>query len=165
MDEPLASAAGNAVEIANAVDYLTGASRDARLHEVTLALGAELLVSAKLAKDAKLARAMLEKALANGEAAERFQRMVAALGGPADFIAKPEAYLPKAPLIRPVFAKKSGKVHAIDTRALGLAVIELGGGRRVASDKIDHAVGLTALAGKGAAIAKDMPLAMVHARD
>ncbi len=165
MDEPLASAAGNAVEIGNAIDYLTGASRDARLHEVTIALGAELLVSAKLAKDGKFARAMLEKTLANGEAAERFQRMVAALGGPADFIAKPEAYLPKAPLILPVFAKQSGKVHAIDTRALGLAVIELGGGRRIAGDKIDHAVGLTALAGKGAAIAKDVPLAMIHARD
>ncbi len=165
MDEPLASAAGNAVEVRNAVDYLTGSHRDARLHEVTLALGAELLVLSKLAANTKTARAMLEKSVASGAAAERFQRMVAALGGPPDLIDRPEAHLPKAPVVRPVFAKKSGKVQAIDTRGLGLAVIELGGGRRAAGDKIDHAVGLTALAGKGAGISKDRPLAMIHARD
>ena len=165
MDEPLASAAGNGLEIHNAVDYLTGSHRDARLHKVTLALGAELLVLAKLARDVKAARVPLEKSLASGAAAERFQRMVAYLGGPGDFIDKPQSYLSKAPVIRPVFARKAGKVHSIDTRALGLAVIELGGGRRVASDKIDHAVGLTALAGKAARVGKDAPLAMIHARD
>jgi len=165
MDEPLASAAGNAVEVGNAVDYLTGARRDARLHEVTVALGAELLLLSKLAANAKAARSMLERTLSTGAAAERFQRMVAALGGPRDFVDQCEKHLPMAPIIRPVFAKKAGKIQAVDTRALGLAVIELGGGRRVASDKIDHAVGLTELAGKGASVSKDHPLAMIHARD
>ena len=165
MDEPLASAAGNAVEVKNAVDYLTGNHRDARLHDVTVSLGAELLMLAKIAKDAKAARAVLEKTLASGEAAERFQRMVSVLGGPKDFVEKADAHLPKAPIIRPVLAKKAGKIAAIETRALGLAVIELGGGRRVASDRIDHAVGLTGLAGKGKAVAKGEPLAMIHARD
>ena len=165
MDEPLASAAGNAVEVKNAVDYLTGSHRDARLHAVTVALGAELLVLANIAKDAKAARAVLEKTLASGEAAERFQRMASVLGGPKDFVEKADAHLPKAPIIRPVLAKKAGKIAAIETRALGLAVIELGGGRRVASDRIDHAVGLTGLAGKGKAVAKGEPLAMIHARD
>ncbi|MGQ0484290.1 MAG: thymidine phosphorylase [Hyphomicrobiales bacterium] len=165
MDEPLASAAGNALEVRNAVDYLTGAHRGARLNEVTLALAAEVLMLAKRAANAKAARAMLEAALASGEAAERFQRMVAALGGPHDLIARPEAHLPRAPIIRPVFANKVGQVRAIDSRALGLAVIELGGGRRAAGDRIDHAVGLTALAGKGAGVSKDLPLAMIHARD
>jgi thymidine phosphorylase len=165
MDEPLASAAGNAVEVRNAVDYLTGAHRDARLNEVTLALGAELLVLSNLAANAKAARSMLEEILASGAAAERFQRMIAALGGPRDFINKCKMHLPGAPVIRPIFAGKAGRIQAIDTRALGLAVIELGGGRRAASDKIDHAVGLTALAGKGASASKDRPLAMIHARD
>ena len=165
MDEPLASAAGNAVEVRNAVDYLTGARRDARLHEVTVALGAELLVLARLSAGAGTARARLEKALTSGEAAERFQRMVVALGGPRDFVDRVEAHLPRAPIIRPVFANRAGKVRAIDTRALGLAVIELGGGRRVAADRIDHAVGLTGLAGKGTSASKEHPLAMVHARD
>ena len=155
MDEPLASAAGNAVEIKNAVDYLTGKSRDRRLHEVTLALGVELGVSAQ----------QLEKTLDSGEAAERFQRMVSALGGPADFIENCDRHLPKAPIIRAVHATKSGRIASIDTRSLGLAVIELGGGRRLASDKIDHAVGLTALAGKAAKVDKSTPLAIIHARD
>ena len=165
MDEPLASAAGNAVEVRNAVDYLSGAHRDGRLHEVTLALGAELLVLAKIARDMKAAHALLEKSLASGAAAERFQRMVSALGGPRDFVENFDAYLPKAPIIRPVVAKKAGKVASIATRDLGVAVIELGGGRRVASGRIDHAVGLTGLAGKGKALAKGEPLAMIHARD
>ncbi len=165
MDEPLASCAGNAVEVQNAVDYLTGTHRDPRLHEVTLALGGELLVLAKRAKNTDAARIMLEKSLAKGEAAERFQRMVAALGGPANFMEKASAYLPQAPIVRPILAKKAGKVARIATRNLGLAVIELGGGRRVASDKIDHAVGLTALAGKGQQLAKGEAIAMIHARD
>jgi thymidine phosphorylase len=164
MDEPLASAAGNAVEVQNAVDYLTGKHRDPRLHEVTLALGAELLIAAKLAVKAN-ATAMLQKTLDGGEAAERFQRMVSALGGPSDFIERASHHLPQPPVVKPVLAAKSGKVAGIATRELGIAVIELGGGRRTASDKIDHAVGLTQLAGKGAALAKGDPLCIIHARD
>src|SRR5208337_5274383 len=86
MNEPLASAAGNALEIRNAVDYLTGARRDARLHRVTVALGAELLTLSGLAKDVAAATATLQRALDSGAAAERFERMVAALGGPKDFL-------------------------------------------------------------------------------
>jgi thymidine phosphorylase len=164
MDEPLASAAGNAVEVKNAADYLTGAHRDPRLHDVTMALAAELLVSTKLAKNQKDARVQLQKTLDSGAAAERFERMVKALGGPGDFLARATSHLPSAPVVRPVAARKSGRIAAIDTRALGLAVIELGGGRRVASDTIDHAVGLTSLAGKGATLSKGDPLAIIHAR-
>lgn len=163
MDEPLATAAGNAVEVQNAVDYLTGKHRDARLHACTLALGAELLVATKIASKAN-AEKVLQKTLDKGEAAERFQRMVTALGGPADFVERAEHHLPHASIIKPVTATKCGKVAAIATRDLGLAVIELGGGRRVATDKIDHAVGLTRLAGKGQALGKGEPLAIIHAR-
>ena len=164
MDEPLASAAGNAVEVKNAIDYLTGAHRNARLHEVTVSLGAELLALAKIAP-VKAARALLEKALSSGHAAERFQKMVSGLGGPSDFVENCDKHLPRAPIIRAVHAAKSGKIVSIDTRALGLAVIELGGGRRVAADKIDHAVGLAALAGKAASVDKSQPLAIIHARN
>ncbi len=164
MDEPLASCAGNAVEVQNAVDYLTGKHRDARLHEVTLALGAELLIATKLATKANAVK-LLQKTLDTGEAAERFQRMVSALGGPHDFVNRAEHHLPKAPVIKPLLATKTAKVSSIATRELGIAVIELGGGRRVASDKIDHAVGLTQLAGKGASLSKGDPLCIIHARD
>ena len=165
MDEPLASAAGNAVEVANAVDYLTGRHRDARLHEVVVSLAAELLALGGLADDAEAGRAKAEEAYASGRAAETFGRMVKALGGPGDFVERPEAYLKKAPVVRPVTAEHAGLVGAIDTRAVGVAVVELGGGRARASDTIDHTVGFTGLAGLGRTVGGDAPLAMVHARN
>ncbi len=165
MDEPLASAAGNALEMLNAIDYLTGKHRDPRLHAVTLALGAELLLLSKRANTAAVAQAMLQKTLDSGAAAERFQRMVSGLGGPHHLVEKPASHLPCAPIIRAVHPLKRGTVRAIDTRALGIAVLELGGGRRKATDTIDHAVGLSHLAGKGATAGPDQPLAHVHARD
>jgi thymidine phosphorylase len=165
MNEPLASAAGNAVEVANALDYLTGEKRDARLHEVTLALGAELLVLAGLTATPAEAIAKLERTLSSGTAAERFQAMASSLGGPKDLLENYARHLPKAPIVRPVMAASDGVVAHIDTRALGVAVIELGGGRRVVSDQIDPAVGLTGLAGKAARVGRDRPLAIVHARD
>ncbi len=165
MSEPLASAAGNAVEVLNAVDYLTGAKRDARLHAVTLALGAELLTLAGLTRDRVGARAALERSLANGAAAERFERMVAALGGPANLLARARELLPAAPVVVPAAPERPGFVLSIDAREIGLAVVELGGGRARAADAIDPAVGLTRLAGIGAEVSADAPLALVHARD
>ena len=165
MSEPLASAAGNAVEVLNAVDYLIGAKRDARLHAVTLALGAELLTLAGLARDRVAARAALERSLANGAAAERFERMVAALGGPANLLAKARELLPTAPVVVAAAPERRGFVLSIDAREIGLAVVELGGGRVRASDAIDPAVGLTRLAGIGAEVSADAPLALVHARN
>jgi thymidine phosphorylase len=164
MSEPLASAAGNAVEVQNAVDYL-GGERDARLHEVTLSLGAELLALSRLAPDVAAGRTALERALASGAAAERFERMVAALGGPNDFLRRARALLPAAPIVRPVAPQRAGFVEAIDARAVGLAVVELGGGRARATDAIDPAVGLTRLAGLGAEVSTEAPLALVHAPD
>jgi thymidine phosphorylase len=165
MDEPLASSAGNALEMLNAVDYLSGKHRDARLHEVTLALGAELLVIAGVGKDVKSAREALEKSLSSGAAAERFAKMVTALGGPADFMEKADTHLPKANVVKPMPSPASGVVTVIRTRDIGVAVIELGGGRRLLNDKIDHSVGLTKLLPKGARVEKGEPLAMIHARD
>ncbi len=166
MDQPLASAAGNAVEVAYAIDYLTGRKREPRFHAVTLALGADMLVLGGLASDNARAMAILEDALASGAAAERFARMVAGLGGPADFMEEPRRHLAVAPVVRPVAAHRSGFVAAIDTRAVGIAVVALGGGRTRPQDAIDHAVGFTGLAAIGDAAAPGgRPLALVHARD
>jgi thymidine phosphorylase len=165
MGEPLASAAGNAVEVQNAVDFLTGERRDRRLAEVTVALGVENLRIAGLADDVLVAEAEIEAALDSGQAADIFGRMVAALGGPRDFIERARDLLPVAPVIRPVAPDRTGFVTAIDARAVGIAVVELGGGRRTADDRIDPAVGFTDLAGIAAAVGPDAPLAMVHARD
>lgn len=164
-NEPLASAAGNAVEVVNAVDFLTGRYRDPRLHEVTVALAAELLVLGALAPSFETACQMVEASFASGEAAETFARMVSVLGGPADFIDDPARHLEAAPIVRPAPAPMSGIVQAIDTRAVGIAVVALGGGRARAADPIDHAVGFTRLAGIGQKVGDaDAPLAHVHAR-
>lgn len=166
MDEPLASAAGNAVEVKNAVDFLTDAHRDPRLYAVTAALGAELLALGGLVADADEGRVRIDDAYASGRAADVFARMVAALGGPADFMERPETYLKAAPVVRAVRPDRPGIVAAVDTRALGIAVVELGGGRMREEDSIDHAVGLTDLAGFGVAVGgDDAPLAVVHARN
>jgi thymidine phosphorylase len=164
MDEPLASAAGNAVEVLNAVRYLTGVKRDIRLHEVTMALGTELLGLAELAGSPDDAREKLAEALDSGRAAERFQAMVAALGGPADFIDSPEEHLKQAPITKAVHGSP-GYVARIDGRVLGLAVIVLGGGRSRHHDPIDHSVGLAELAGKGSESGSERPLAIIHGRD
>jgi thymidine phosphorylase len=165
MNEPLASAAGNAVEVLNAVEFLTGKHIDRRLFDVTVALGGELLVLGGIAGDNGEGRRKIEDAFSSGDAADLFGRMVAALGGPADFVEHPEKHLAAAPVVRPIVPDRAGAVTQIDTRAIGIAVVELGGGRRTSEDAIDHSVGFTRLAGVGATVGPDMPLAIVHARD
>ena len=165
MSEPLASAAGNALEVAYALDHLTGRHREPRFHEVTVALAAEMLLLGKLAPDLDTARAKIEQAFASGAAAERFARMIVALGGPADLLEAPQKHLAAAPVVKPVYPETAGTVATVDTRAVGLAVVALGGGRVRPQDPIDHAVGIVALAGIGDAIGPDRPLGIVHARD
>lgn len=164
MNQVLASSAGNAVEVREAVRYLTGEYRNPRIHEVTMALCAEMLISAGLASDELDARTKLQAVLDNGKAAEIFGRMVTGLGGPADFMERYDAYLPKAAIVRPVFAANSGFVTAMDTRELGLAVVAMGGGRRAAGDKLDYAVGLTDFIRLGQSVDADKPIAMIHAQ-
>ncbi|WP_122519236.1 thymidine phosphorylase [Pannonibacter phragmitetus] len=163
MNESLASAAGNAVEMQNAVDFLKGTSIDSRLWDVTVAQGGELLATGGIAESAQEGCDLMRAAFESGRATEKFAEMVTALGGPADFMEKSELYLAKAPVIAPVYAKEPGVVTGVDARAIGVAVVELGGGRRVAADVIDPSVGFTELAGIGHRVDADAPLAIVHA--
>lgn len=165
MSEPLATAAGNALEVAYALDHLTGRKREPRFHEVTVALAAEMLLLGKLAGNIDEARAKVEGAFDSGAAAERFANMVAALGGPADLIDKPAKHLTAAPIVKPVYPQAPGIVQAVHTRGVGLAVVALGGGRTRPQDPIDHAVGLVELAGLGDQVGPERPLGIVHARD
>lgn len=165
MDEPLASAAGNGLEVAYALDHLTGRRREPRFHEVTVALAAQMLLLGKLAANIEEATAKIEAAFASGAAAERFARMVVALGGPADLLERPQAHLATAPVIRPVLPERGGIVEKIDTRGVGLAVVALGGGRTRPQDAIDHTVGIVDLAGIGDSVGPERPLGLVHARD
>jgi thymidine phosphorylase len=160
MDRVLGRTAGNAVEVREAIDHLTGAiSGDDRLIEVTIALCEQLLTLKGLDGDPR-------QALQSGAAAEAFARMVVELGGPSTLLERPDDHLPKAPVTVEAHAERDGVVAAIDVRAVGLAIIDLGGGRRREDDAIDHAVGLTEIAEPGERVGPGgRPVALVHARD
>lgn len=166
MNEVLGTTAGNALEVAECVAILRGEAPDARLWRVTRALTAELLLLGRLETTLAAAEARVDLALSGGKAAEIFGRMVAALGGPADFLEKSDLYLVPAPVVRAIPAPRAGIVTAIDTRAIGVAVIGLGGGRTRPQDGIDHRVGFSAVAGLGAEVGPGAaPLCLVHAAD
>lgn len=165
MNQVLGSTAGNALEVIEAVDFLKGINVDARLKEVTLRLSAELLLMGGLASDEADALQKVEQALTSGRGLEHFSRMVTALGGPADFEDRPGHYLPQAPVQLTVPAPRSGFVAGMATRDIGLAVVELGGGRRQASDAVDARVGFTQFAQMGQAVQAGEVLAVVHAAD
>jgi thymidine phosphorylase len=160
MDRVLGRSAGNGVEVREAIDHLTGAvSGDDRLIEVTIALCEQLLALKGLDGDPRTA-------LQSGAAAEAFARMVVELGGPSTLLERPDDHLPKAPVTVEAHAERDGVVAAVDVRAVGLAIIDLGGGRRREDDAIDHAVGLTEIAEPGERVGPGgRPVALVHARD
>ncbi|MEN3279699.1 MAG: thymidine phosphorylase [Solirubrobacteraceae bacterium] len=160
MDRVLGRTAGNAVEVRESIDHLTGdAAGDDRLMEVTIALCERLLELKGLDADPRAA-------MQSGAAAEHFARMVAELGGPSDLLERPDDHLPKAPVTVEAHAERDGVVAGVDVRAIGLSIIDLGGGRRREDDAIDHAVGLTEVAGPGERVGPGgRPVALVHARD
>ena len=163
MNQPLAPVAGNALEIAECVDYLQGRRRDARLHEVVIGLGSALLMTSGLAQDQDQAKVSLETSLTSGEALTRLDQMVAALGGPSDFSQSANIHLPAASIVRDVCSLRAGFVSAIDTRAIGLAVVQLGGGRTHPDDAIDLSVGLDRIVRLGDRLETGEPICRVHA--
>jgi thymidine phosphorylase len=165
MDEVLASSAGNAVEVREAVQYLTGEYVNPRLHAVTMDLCAEMLVLSKLSNSIADAKEILQNVLDNGKAADVFSNMVTALGGPSDFVQNYDKYLIKANIIRPVYAEQTGIVQSMDTRAIGMAVVSMGGGRRKPSDSIDYAVGFSEFVAIGEELNASKAIAMVHVQN
>ena len=164
MDEVLGRTAGNALEVRESIEHLTGAAREPRLHEVTIALAAAALVQSRLQPDDESARAAAQATLDDGSAAERFAAMVAALGGPADLIESPGSHLPHASVTKPIAPERPGHVVGMNARAVGLVVTGLGGNRRREDDQIDYGVGLSRVAAIGTEVGPDCPLAIVHAR-
>jgi thymidine phosphorylase len=164
MNQVLGRSAGNALEVEEAVAFLRSRQgRDLRLEEVVLALAGEMLAIGDLTESPEAGREMARAALDDGRPAEIFQRMVSSLGGPADFTARAKRYLPAAPIRIACLPERSGVVTAMDTRAVGLVVLSLGGGRRRAEDTIDHSVGLTDVCAPGEEVGAERPLAVVHA--
>jgi len=123
------------------------------------------LLLSHLAESPKKARLMLSNALDSGQAADHFARMVSMQGGPSGLLEQPEKYLPAAPVVRTLTAPRSGCIEYMDTRAIGLCIVGLGGGRRRAKDNIDHRVGLSQLCLVGQPISSGDPLLTIHAAD
>ena len=163
MNQPLGWTVGNALELNEAIDFLTGDRRNPRLEEVTLAIASELLLLGGLAADSEEARRRLRLTLDSGAAAERFEQNVAEQGGPADLLARRDSYFTAAPVIRPVSSPGTGWISAMDTRELGMTVLRLGGGRTHVDDTIDPRVGLSAMCSVGDRIERGQPLCIIHA--
>jgi thymidine phosphorylase len=163
MNEVLGRTAGNAVEIGESVEFLKGENREPRLNEVVVALSAEMLLMTGLEENRDAAVNKVESAVTSGDAAEIFGRMVAEMGGPADFLTRYTDYLPRAAVFMPVDAAEAGFLAAVDAHLIGNAIIELGGGRQHLGDKLNPAVGISEVAPIGEMIDADRPLAVVHA--
>ena len=163
MSQPLATAAGNALEVIEVMETLTCTSVNHALWELTTALGGEVLALGGLADDAIDGAHRIGEALRSGRAAEIFGEMVAALGGPGDFVERWPDRLPSAPVVREVPSFTEGYVTSIDGQALGLAVVHLGGGRLKQGDRINASVGLSEIAGIGEHVSPDLPFALIHA--
>ncbi|GAC1041227.1 thymidine phosphorylase [Rhizobium sp. No.120] len=165
MNQPLADAAGNVVELRNCLDFLKGNKAGTRLETVVLAFASEMLVQAGIAADVAEAEGRARGALASGKAAEIFSRMVHALGGPADLLEHSDRHLASAPVQKPVLAATDGWLGACDARRIGMSVIDLGGGRRRPQDRIDHRVGFSDILPLGTKMSRGDRIATVHAAD
>jgi thymidine phosphorylase len=165
MDEVLGTSVGHGLEMDEAVAYLTGGVRETRLHDVTIALAGEMLLLGGLAASIEEGRAKAQGALDSGRAAEHFSRMLAALGGPADYLANYARYRLPAKMVKPFRSPRSGYIYASDCRAIGVAAIGLGGGRRKASDSIDLTVGFSEFRPIGTKLTAGDAICLVHARN
>jgi thymidine phosphorylase len=163
MNECLGHTAGNAVEIAESIEYLKNVEREPRLDEVVMSLCAEMLIMTDLESDGAAARSKVDEAVTSGRAAEVFARMVYELGGPVDIVDNHGMHLPTAAVTQAVYPEAAGYVAAVDAFAVGNVVIELGGGRRTLEDKLDLSVGLTNVAPIGSTVDKERPLAVIQA--
>lgn len=166
MNQILGHSAGNAVEMAETIAYVRGDMREHRLHRVVMVLASHMLVLGGLARDSIAGEKMAEDALDSGRAAELFERVIAAQGGPTNIIRDADKILPRAPVIRDIIAPCDGYIAGMNTREIGLLLITMGAGRENTTDKIDPATGFDHVAPIGTKIhAGETVLARVHAAD
>ena len=159
MDQPLGRAVGNALEVREAWDTVSGGG-PADFRELVVDSAAELLALSDLGVDEAEGRRRAEAALEDGSALATYERWIRAQGGDPD-----PARLPVAPVVRQVAAPASGYVHELGAREVAVTAMELGAGRDAAGEPIDHAVGVVCLRKRGEEVAAGEPLAEIHARD
>jgi pyrimidine-nucleoside phosphorylase len=162
MDRPLGNACGNALEVAEAIDVLKGGGPP-DLIEVTMALGARMLVLGTAASTLEAAEALMRDAIASGKALLKFEEIVAAQGGDKSVVRDPSR-LPRASHQQVFPAARDGVIQAVDPRTIGYGIIQLGGGRRNMEEKIDPSVGFVITAKPGIHVTKGQGIATIHAR-
>lgn len=165
MNQVLGVTAGNALEMYETVQYLTGEYLDPRLHAVVKSLATAMLVNSGLALDTASAEKQIIRALDSGSAAEIFEKMVAALGGPTDYLANPWSSMQKANVVVDIKATQAGYLSQMNTRDIGMSVVGLGGGRTAPGQLVDHTVGFDAILPLGVQVSVGDVIARVHAKD
>ena len=165
MNQVLGKTAGNAVEIVETIDYLVGTSREPRLHQVVMALAAQMLVVTKVAKDKQQGKELAQAVLDNGRAAEIFEQMISELGGSSNFLVDFDKQLSVANVIQEVCTQKSGFITQVQTRDIGMSVVSLGGGRLDHHQDVDHSVGFSDILPKGTQVVAGDIIARVHAKN
>jgi thymidine phosphorylase len=164
MDEIMGDAIGSRLQLREVIEFLSGDEQESRIRALVMDISAEILVMAGLAASKDEAFALAEARLTDGSALDRFQRMITALGGPADLVANPDACFPPAPVIAPLPSPRTGFVEKVDAYAIGIAMVGLGAGRKLASDLLDQDVGLTGMVHIGDAITEGQPVCILHCR-
>ena len=162
MNQPLAPAMGNALEIVEVMRVLSGETVG-RLRSITVSLGAEILKAQKIYNNISQATNELERNLNSGAALKKFSEMISLMGGPINFGQDFNRYLPEATAVIEVFAPEAGYLAQWDGRSLGNIVVKLGGGRLVETDQVDHAVGFSEIASIGTKLCKGSPILKIHA--
>jgi pyrimidine-nucleoside phosphorylase len=159
MDQPLGHAVGNALEVKEAVDTITGAGPD-DFTELVLEACGRLLALSDLDVDLEEGKRLAQRAISDGSALATYEHWIRAQGGDPDL-----ARLPVAPVVQEVTASRAGVVTHVHALAVGIAALELGAGRRTKEDSVDHAVGILCQVKRGATVAEGEVLAEIHARD
>lgn len=162
MDRPLGHACGNALEVAEAIEVLKGGGPP-DLIEVTMTLGARMLVLGEAAATLDAAHALLRDAIASGRALLKLEEIVSAQGGEAAVIRDPSR-LPRATRQDQFTAHRDGIIQSVDPREIGYGIITLGGGRTTMEDTVDPSVGFVVTAKPGVRVRKGQTLATIHAR-
>jgi len=164
MNQVLGSTAGNALEMAETAKYLSGELREPRLHQVVVALASSMLINAMLVRSHDEAIEKINQVLNSGAAAELFNKMINALGGPSDFVEEPWKTMQKANVVSDVIATSNGLITSMETRDIGMSVVGLKGGRLANGEAIDHSVGFDRILPVGTLVNKGDIIARVHAR-
>ena len=161
MNQVLGKSAGHILEMSECINFLKNQEKESRLELITYELVASvLMMSQNLSKQDALKK--INTVISNGQAAEKFEKMVHALGGPSDIMSSQDNHLKIKAIKKDILSTQSGWVKEIKTRDLGLILIELGGGRKQVTDKINFNVGYDQVLRIGDKVDTGTPLLTVY---